>query len=308
MYLLSQEQCTWLKKVFTLGLRDDVSTMRLRSTGTGELITRGKGHNKREQAHNRKYIRVIERLTGREIREIISNCTHESCRVDVAPWDADYIIEACTECNVVRTYNVNYPFLRHAFRGARTDVMCCAPDGSLFLLDKTGHLRTFTWDRKKERFDARSQIVTCLQSALEICYLKKYNFLVSVSCNVSKEGRIEALNLSNNSRVWQFEGFVGGKKVVPVAICCDNEGRIFVGDDTNITILLFDGNTGELLRVFRHDKINSVWEICWTDGSPQLTVLDGFAGKIHGFNIINGILKTFKGSRLFLRHVNYFVE
>ena len=291
MYPLSQEQWSWLKKVFTLDLRADVSAMRLRSAG--ELITRGKG-NKRlrrsffEHTGKRKYIRIVERLSGREIRELISNCTHESCSVDVTPWNTDYIVEACKECNVIRTYNINYPFLRYAFRGSHTDVMCCTPDGSLFLLDKAGQLLTFTWNRRKEQFNSTNQVVTCLQNTLAICYLKKYNFLVSVSCNVqsNKDGRIEALNLHNNCRVWQFEGSVEGQKVAPNTICCDTEGRLFVGDDTNIRVLLIDGGTGELLRVFKHDnEISSVWDVCWTDACPQLTVLDGFAGRIHGFNI-----------------------
>ena len=294
--LLSQEQCTWMKKVLTLDLRADVSAVRLRTTG--ELITRGKGHKRLrrpffEHAGKRKYIRIVERLTGRERREIISNCTHESCSVDVTPWDTDYIIEACKECNVVRTYNVNYPFLRHAFRGAHTDVMCCTPDGLLFLLDNNGQLLTFTWDRKKEQFHSTNEITTCLQNALKICHLEKYNFLVSVSCNVkrNKKGRIEALNLCNNFRIWQFEECVDGKKVAPNAICCDKEGRLFVGDDTNLRFLLLDGRTGELLQVFRHDsEISSVWEVCWIDECQQLTVLDGFAGRIHGFNISNSIL------------------
>ena len=44
------------------------------------------------------------------------------------------------------------------------------------------------------------------------------------------------------------------------AISCDNEGRLFVGDGTNLKLLLLDGGTGELLRVFRHDgEIMSVW-------------------------------------------------
>ena len=215
---ISQEQYTTLKNVFSLDLRGNITTMKLRSSD--ELITRGHGHRKLEfplfkHPGKRKYIRIIERLTGQEIRELISNCTHESCSVVAATWDTDYIVEACKECNVVRTYNVNYPFLRYVFRGARTGVMCCTPDGSLFLLDKTGHLRTFTWDRRKEQFNATNQIATYLPNTSQICYLKKYNFLVSVFCNLNKEGRIVAVNLSNNSRVWQFEGYVGGRKVAP---------------------------------------------------------------------------------------------
>ena len=291
MYPLSQEQWSWLTKVFTLDLRADVSAMRLRSTG--ELITRGKG-NKRlrrpffEHTGRRKYIRIVERLTGREIRELMSNCTHESCSIDVTPWNTDYIVEACKECNVIRTYNINYPFLRYAFRGSHTDVMCCTPDGSLFLLDKAGQLLTFMWNTEKEQFNLTNQLATCLQNTLAICYVKKYNFLVSVSCDVqrNKGGRIEALNLRNNWRVWQFEGCVKGQKVAPNTICCDTEGRLFVGDDINIRVLLLDGGTGKLLRVFWHDnKISSVWDVCWNDASQQLTVLDGFAGRIHGFNI-----------------------
>ena len=204
---LSQKQWSWLKKVFTLDLRADVSVMRLR--GPGELVTRGKGNKRlkviKEYPGNRKYIRIVERSTGQEIRELMSNCTHESCSIDATPWNTDYIVEACKECNVIRTNNINYPFLRYAFRGSYTAVMCCTPDGSLFLLDKAGQLLTFTWNRIKEQFNSTNQITTCLQNTLVICYLKKYNFLVSVSC----EGeRIEALNLRNNFRAWQFEGYV----------------------------------------------------------------------------------------------------
>ena len=287
---LSQEQWSWLKKVFTLDLRADVSVMRLR--GTCELVTRGKGNKRlrvtKEYPGKRKYIRIVERSTGQEVRELMSNCTHESCSVDVTPWNTDYIVEACKECNVIRTYNINYPFLRYAFRGYHTDVMCCAPDGSLFLLDKAGQLLTFTWNTEKEQFNSKNQTNTCLQNTFVICYLKKYNFLISVSCDDqdNKGKRIEALNLHDNCKVWQFEGCLDGKKVAPNTICCDEEGQLFVGDDANIRVLLLDGGKGELLRVFKHDnEISSVWNVCWNDASQQLTVLDGFAGRIHGFNI-----------------------
>ena len=76
--------------------------------------------------------------------------------------------------------------------------------------------------------------------------------------------------------MWEVVGEVAGKEIKPYGVCSDNDGNVFVADGNNERVLVLDSKTGQLLQVLlQEEKTGDIFDVCWTENQPQLTIRHG---------------------------------
>ena len=84
-------------------------------------------------------------LTGRRVR-------YRTVHISLCP---KYIIERCSECHVICSYNINSGEGKIVYNKCGPLVMCEGPDETLLVMDHEQNLLQLKWNKKKER------ITTC---------------------------------------------------------------------------------------------------------------------------------------------------
>ena len=79
-----------------------------------------------------------------------------------------------------------------------------------------------------------------------MCFVPKHDVLVLTSWSPK---HIRAIKMSDGLHLWEVVGEVSEGVIDPWGLCSDPSGHVYVCDNANDRILLFDGGSGELLQV-----------------------------------------------------------
>ena len=230
-----------------------------------QLVIRGDSYGSREQL-----IWTVTRQTGNKTAQFKPECCHIFCPIIEHPVDPNFALEVCRWCEVIRSYNINTTETKTVCAGYKPWTICRGPEGSVFVIDKTGALLQLEWRPEKEELELVHRIQTSEEPGLGICYMEQSNILVMVS-----DQNIKAINPETGSVVSEFTQDVEGKKLDLRGVSYDLNGRIYVADGHNERLVVLNGETREVIQVSLKDE-GWVFDVCWTSSPPQLTVLHGF--------------------------------
>ena len=209
------------------------------------------------------------RQTRNKTAEIKSECCHISCPIIEHPVDPNFILEACSKCKVIRSYNIITAESKTVFTGYKPWKVCKGPESSVFVIIVVGELLQLKWRKEKEELELVHRIHTSVDYAWGICYMEQFNILV-----ITSNYNIKAVNPVTGSVVWQFTQDVEGDELDPRGVCCDMDGRIYMVDGYNYWLILLNGETGEVMQILLKDvQTRRIHDVCWTSSPPQLTVL-----------------------------------
>ena len=226
----------------------------------------------------RFHIRVLNRLTGQVSNTIASECNHTSACLIAHPTDARFVLEGCSKCQVIRSYDVQTGECKVVHTGSRPIRMCHGPTGSIlvqchkfpiFESSRTG-LSEFKWEEEHgELHSDKSVYLEC--RPCQMCYAERFDIL-AVVCEKRK---VEAVRLVNNSPVWKLPGVVDGHTIKPHAINSDKKGNIYIGDATNNRILKIHSLTGDIVSILllEEESKDPMRSLFWSDTEPNLTVV-----------------------------------
>ena len=111
-------------------------------------------------------IKVINRLSEKESSVIASKCHHASACLIAHPTDADYVLEGCDTCRMIRNYNIHNGQNRVVYTGCDPIKMCQGPTESILILDKRFcffmALQKFTWDKERWKLNPYERVCCIL--------------------------------------------------------------------------------------------------------------------------------------------------
>ena len=131
------------------------------------------------------YIRLINRLSGEVSSEFPSKCKHIPVSLISHPTDADFVLESCLVCKVIRNYNIHTTHCSIVYEGYTFYKMCRGPTGSIFALwfDLLGHqsphvgISIMQWDKEHQKL--RTDKTLYVESELiRMCYSELFDMLV----------------------------------------------------------------------------------------------------------------------------------
>ena len=150
----------------------------------------------------------------------------------------------------------------------------------MFVQDVEGKLLQLEWREDREELKLIHRIQTGVKIAWEMCYMEQSNILF-----ITSKQDIKAINPETGSVLWEFTLDAEDKSLDPRRVCHDLDGRIYVADGENKRLILLNGETGELMQVLvKDEKIGWIFEACWTNTAPQLTVHHG-GSRISTYNV-----------------------
>ena len=94
------------------------------------------------------------------------------------------------------------------------------------------------WKGDKGELQNSQIAFTSVTDFCAMCYVEDHNIVV-----VSSGNRLQAFDINDGSLRWEFSETINGQTVEPTAVCCDNTGRLFVGDFSKWRILLLVSET-----------------------------------------------------------------
>ena len=256
----------------------------------------------------RFHIRMLNRLSGEVCNTIASECDHTPACLIAHPTKAGFVFEGCSECQVIRSYEIQTAECKLVHTGSRPTRMCHGPNSSIlvqcrdfpaFESSHTG-LSEFKWEDEQQELRSDKSVYR-KGRLIQMCYTEKFDILV-VMCENRK---VEAVKLGNNSPVWKLPGVVDGHMIKPDAINSDKKGNVYIGDGLNNRILKISSLTGNVLNIFlleeeeeeeeqqqqqqqqeeeeEEENQNGLRSLFLTDTEPNLTVVRG--DRLRTYNI-----------------------
>ena len=230
-------------------------------------------------------IRVLHRQTGDLVNNISSMCNHESVRVNKHPRHADYVLECCPTCRVVRAYNIktsDYFFMYSCSTFTATFArMFDGPAKSLFVVDSDCTLFKLVWDKDQspeeepKSVSAAAILLGTTKELLSLCYIEHHDLLLCTvkGGKIIYEYSVVALTLESGTIIWKMCGEVEGQVIKPFAITCDPEGNAYVSDRNSNRILKIDSLTGEVMSILLvEEEEEQIRSMCWSNTKPNLTL------------------------------------
>ena len=77
-------------------------------------------------------IRVLNKLSGEVSNTIASECDHTYACLTAHPTNHSFVLEGCSECQVIRSYDVQAGECKVVHTGSRPIKMCHGPHGLHF--------------------------------------------------------------------------------------------------------------------------------------------------------------------------------
>ena len=250
----------------------------------------------RVQVNDKFHIQLLDRFGREVISDIHSECTHLThleCLI-AHPTDADYVLESCNMCEVIRNYNIWSGECKIVYRDDGLILrMCHGPNDSI-LVDQILHLCIFELKWEKELQELRNKGCVCrsryltqlnpptVTKSFEVfCCVEEFNMLVIINMNEE----IEAMRLRSESPIWKLSEVVSGHLIKPDAMTADAEGNVYISDGANNTILKINGLTGDIMHIVLLEEENKDPKRClfWSDTELNLTTMHG--DRITNYNI-----------------------
>ena len=245
---------------------------------SGQVVLRG-----HRPSSSNSVIRLVETETGKTLVDIPSTCGHSCCPIIEHPVNPDFILEACSECEVIRSYDINTAESKTIYAGYKALMLCKGPEGYMFAADRQGELLLLLWREEKEELVVaeKIQIQTDMQYVRRICYIERSKILV-----ITSHHNIKAINPETGSIRWEFTQDVDDRELDPRGVSYDLDGRVYVADGTNGSIMVLKGETGQLIQVHCMDEsMGWLYDVCWTKDPPQLYVHHGDPYVVSTYNI-----------------------
>ena len=226
--------------------------MNLVGEGTLEIVGLGAVHEKdtgqillRTEVDDGFYIKLINRLSGEVSSEFPSKCKHIPASLIAHPTEADFVLESCLVCKVIRNYNIKTGHCSIVYEGYTFYKMCRGPTQS---------------------------------ELIRMCYNELYDMLVVKD----EENEIKAMKLSEvtsklSAPIWKLSGVIDGQVIEPDALTSDKMGYIYVSDGANNRILKINGSNGDVMIILLLEEANTdpLRYLFWSDIEPNLTVVHG---------------------------------
>ena len=193
-------------------------------------------------------MRVLDKFTGKVIREIRSACDHFNRTTSQHPTVVSVVIESCQECQEIRTYDIRTLTKRVVLKHLKSCAFCLGPGKSLLFLTVEGRILQLEWINEVEGFAIVHNIQMTIKpkKITKLCYLKQHNFLV-----VLNKGLLYAVRLEDGRPLWKLSESNKGSRFEPSGVTCDTSGHVFVVESCDRWLLVLDGLTGERLQVIR---------------------------------------------------------
>ena len=217
------------------------------------------------------HITVLNRLSGEVRNTITSECNHIFACLLAHPTEADFVLEGCPKCKMIRNYDVNSGHCTVSHTQDKFNSMCLGPAGSILVLSHFPgyvivgvhgimneyfpcHIRNpsytklsiLKWEKEQQQFGINKSLKFG-NKLLEKCYYVDRLHMLVVMCE-NKE--IEAVKFGSKSIIWTLSRVVDGHEVKPVALTSDKWGNVYVSDGENKRILKLNGLTGNVLNIF----------------------------------------------------------
>ena len=167
----------------------------------------------RTRVDDKFYIRLLDKLGSEISSEFVSKCHHILGCLTAHPTDAGFVLETCSMCQVVRSYNIQTGQCSIAYKYFEPCTICHGPIGSI-LASGPDHLELsiLKWD--KEHHELRTDKSLYLGDMLhQICYSELFDMLLVVTY---KQNEIKALKLESEAAtskfsdpIWKLYGVVG---------------------------------------------------------------------------------------------------
>ena len=232
-------------------------------------------------------IYMMNRLTGDIICDIACQCVHKVCHIRGNPTDKDSILESCSQCEVIRSYDVNSESCKTICTGFKSARICIGPSGSVLALDRWLKLLQFEWNQvwKTLRLVNNQKISHNFVDAdtrgilkpERICYMEQNDILVFTTKKFNGDNLepfdVRAMKLSE---IWSEETAVCWKLsgvMKPDKLAFDNDGHIYVSDIETRNIFVIDGSNGNPLKVLLpQEGTGTIHTMRWSKSQPHLTV------------------------------------
>ena len=241
----------------------------------------------RTRMDNRNIIKVMNRLSGEVSSAFPSECDHWFIsRLAAHPTEASFVLECCSECCVIRNYNIHSGQCSIVYKGTASNRICHGPTGSI-LASGRGNifgpeylgLSILKWD--KEHRELRIDKSVGLRDWLiQMCYSELCDMFVGLF----EFSRIKGVNLKSetdtlklSAPIWKLSRAVDGCVIKPDALTSDKRGNVFVGDGVNNRILKINSFTGTVQSIFHLEEGNKeeIRDLFWSDTEPNLIVVRG---------------------------------
>ena len=221
----------------------------------------------------RKYwIRVMDRVSGEVISEMTSMCNHASF-IKKHPTDDNSVLENCSECKVIRGYNISTQNGNIVYSAPDIVRICDGPDGSILALDSDGLLCKLKWNAETQKLRrTHVESLPLWKKMQRICYVEGQDIFVAILSNENKQ--IMAWKLDNGcSPTWTLPGTVDGLTIDPMSLTYDTEGNLYIDDGRNDRILKINSSTGKVLSILLlKKKTETIRCLCWSKTDRSLIV------------------------------------
>ena len=256
-----------LDRIHTFDTRMDVAWSILK-TGNGQLSVYG-------EVDDKNFLRVLN-PNGEYIRDIRRECEHDIyCTRDMCrhPRDGNHFLEACSDCGQIRSFDTLNRRAETVCEETHVCLLCPGPLDKLIGLDHAGTMHEFEWIEDTQQMVIVRTVPVSLSNVWRMAYVEKHDILILLS---QDPGRIKAVRVNDGSTLWEFNEEMYGKEILPHAVCHDSDGRVYISNIDNNTLLIFDSQEGELLQTNLLDAdIMCIIDMCWNDSQPHLTLLQG---------------------------------
>ena len=220
-----------------------------------------------------KQLKVCNRGTGEVSNKFPSKCNHH-CSINELPNDVDSILEACSECNEIRVYNIRTGTV-YVFASEMARVICSGPDDSVLIMNLEGRVLQLRWNENGKVLNREHELQTCIKGVVRTCFVQKFSMLVVSTRTLVPTGNwlnevpgsVTGIKLNDGVQQWKFNSFFVGKPVNNRAICSDEAGKVFLGDFLSNRFLILDGSSGRVLQVIQlgQELPAPIWKICWVN-------------------------------------------
>ena len=141
-----------------------------------------------EVVRGTNYITVMDRHNGVIARRIQMKCKHW-CSINELPGNPNYVLETCCKCEVIRAYDISTGTGKSVLKQCKVLRICSGPGQSLIGITPRAdyYALQLQWNKDKEELSIVTDVPTQLQYLRELCYIEKYDLLVSLFWDRSKQ-------------------------------------------------------------------------------------------------------------------------